>query len=742
MSLTAFVLAAVLSSAAAPEPVHLGDEVSLSILRIGNAVQFHPRYTTLVVPGDDSYLVLWSEVRGDYPAFSNLYSVNGAAMRVSTTGQLLDVISTPLPLQPQAAVWNGSQWIVFGQYGYVRISRNGTLLDSSMRSFPKQLDTPNKLLAVSTGAAVILVVQSGYDRFGRLYAATFDADMNPLGEYSLLEVADRGGIALSIASDGDSALVLYRDGIVASKPYYSAMFSRNGVLESRRSISASAYYGHVATAAVDGGYLVVARDETTSSKYVGYRIDRNNDRGTTYGPFGPASTPFHLTASPLLHSNGSSATFYPVVEYPIPATLFAKRFTAAGDFQDETTLMPWIHESYEVIDEPLISWLKGTTLLAQIVNPTHTVDGHRALEVRVTASESALASTPPKNVVMNILPQELPAAAASATQSLIAWRERVNDFEPLTLFAARVTDGGTVLDPQSILIAKDTCNGQAPVVASDGRDFLVAWRDSGALRTARVSASGAIGEQTKLYEGTGCWDPHTAIASNGSGYFVTWMEHLPTGWGILASRFSSDGKRIDASPLVLGLGVDANFFPAVFPVVAGNGRDFLVVWGSQATRVPADATQLDSLTRTSLGTGVAEGMWWNGTSYVVWMRDASAKYRLQRVGSDGVPGASSTTTMPANIQAKQRIFVCRAQSCSTPFENSLLRVDDDGQKLAVQTSLVNLVGSYSSSTVLAGVSKAFLVYVRSAPERPYGDVSRVFFRPILPPVVRSRSVRH
>jgi len=135
---------------------------------------------------------------------------SSAAMRLDDAGRPLDESSIGLPLAAETVVWTGRHWIAIGTSGYVRINRDGVLVDQSVRRF----DTP---LQANTSP--------------RVYARTFDAGMQPLGEYVLRYTPTRSAFLIGIPSDGNSALVLYEDNSNdASAPYavYGARFDRAG----------------------------------------------------------------------------------------------------------------------------------------------------------------------------------------------------------------------------------------------------------------------------------------------------------------------------------------------------------------------------------------------------------------------------------------------------------------------------------------------------------------------------------
>ncbi|WP_211365494.1 hypothetical protein [Polyangium fumosum] len=139
--------------------------------------------------------------------------------------------------------------------------------------------------------------------------------------------------------------------------------------------------------------------------------------------------------------------------------------------------------------------------------------------------------------------------------------------------AARVAGGGAVLDPGGFLVASVPKGPHlaAPIVASDGTEYLVVWRD-GELRARRFSASGAPLDPTHtvLVAGPDAWDP--ALLHDGTNYVFGWA----TGTGVRALRISSSGAVIDPSPIEVA--IDPSSYPGSL-VAARDGVNTLFAWG-------------------------------------------------------------------------------------------------------------------------------------------------------------------
>lgn len=131
------------------------------------------------------------------------------------------------------------------------------------------------------------------------------------------------------------------------------------------------------------------------------------------------------------------------------------------------------------------------------------------------------------------------------------------------------------------------------------------------------------------------------------------------------------GNEIPASIVRAGNPAQLSTFDPV--LVSASDDAYLIAWTDYRTEYPAhsgsnryvlgsamristkgelrdpvsiDGIATDLASRIPLGSGVAEGVWWNGTSYVAWMRDT--QYRLLRIGSDG------KVATPAPVAGKPR----------------------------------------------------------------------------------------
>jgi hypothetical protein len=255
----------------------------------------------------------------------------------------------------------------------------------------------------------------------------------------------------------------------------------------------------------------------------------------------------------------------------------------------------------------------------------------------------------------------LPGVAASGTDFLVVWQQGTSD-----IYGSRVSGAGSVLDPAGIPISAAANNQQAPAVASDGTNYLVVWQDdrpSGSgkeIYAARVSGAGSVLDPAGIIVSTAANKQHApVVAWNGSDYLVVWRDLRPGSAGIYGARVSGDGSMLDPGGILIFATID-NQSP---PAVAWNGTDFLVVWADNrvwGVRVSPAGTVLDP-TRFPISTGAnkefAPAVASNGTDFfVVWedQRSGVGFFKSDIYGSRvsgagvvldpaGIPISTSTT---------------------------------------------------------------------------------------------------
>lgn len=303
--------------------------------------------------------------------------------------------------------------------------------------------------------------------------------------------------------------------------------------------------------------------------------------------------------------------------------------------------------------------------------------------------------------------------------------------EPIGTLAARLTRSGAILDSSGLLVS-GIPSSLPPRVVFDGNAYVVVWSAQAAFFATRVDAeSGAVSVPERLGDAVDSFDagrddagavvfsvplherrvvaqrlgaagsstispPAIAAASvraawNGSEWLVVYDDAAPN---VLAQRMSSALVPIDTAPIGVAVspGNDAS------PLVASNGRDFLVSWshrfsdaGVRARTVRADGTLPAETFALTPGAALTSAVVWDGARYAV-------AFALQR--ADGVT---------------YELWLTHAGTA--PLGDRVpISVDSPDQR----------------DVSLAATQPLRAAYQRVATEPQYGGVSKVFVRELGP----------
>jgi hypothetical protein len=130
--------------------------------------------------------------------------------------------------------------------------------------------------------------------------------------------------------------------------------------------------------------------------------------------------------------------------------------------------------------------------------------------------------------------QSAPAVASNGDGFLWAWLD--DSDQPRRLRISRVRADGTLLDdPGAVIDVRDNLNLRAPLVASNGVDYLVTW-NSGGIHAVRVDRQGRVldPKPIALAPATGSH----AVSFDGKSYVVVWGDQK----AIHAVQVGSDGR--------------------------------------------------------------------------------------------------------------------------------------------------------------------------------------------------------
>jgi hypothetical protein len=180
-----------------------------------------------------------------------------------------------------------------------------------------------------------------------------------------------------------------------------------------------------------------------------------------------------------------------------------------------------------------------------------------------------------------------PDIAFDGTNFLVVWHSTGTPISQIR--GARVTPSGTVLDPDGIAISNVGPCQKYPRLAFGGRSYMVVWEDRhqggrrGNVIGARVTPGGSVLDPGGRII-SGGWNEfqgRPAIAFDGTNYLVVWVHNMDHsdlhGW-----RLNQSCKAIDPRPFVIASAIKDQ----AEPEVAFNGTDYVVIWSDGRGKVP------------------------------------------------------------------------------------------------------------------------------------------------------------
>ncbi|HVK67006.1 MAG TPA: hypothetical protein VM694_21120 [Polyangium sp.] len=189
----------------------------------------------------------------------------------------------------------------------------------------------------------------------------------------------------------------------------------------------------------------------------------------------------------------------------------------------------------------------GTNFLLVYEGSTSEPSGNSPSSVRLMRVDPAGTVLDPGGILVAEEEHTQARVASHGNGSLVVW-DKTCPFSSCEVRAARIAADGTVLDPGGFLVApsEDAPDPARPVVATDGTDFFVVWKD-GEIRGRRYSAAGAPLDPTHLVLVTQPQADNAMLVHEGSHYVLGWGHST----GAYAARIASSGVTLDPSPILV-----------------------------------------------------------------------------------------------------------------------------------------------------------------------------------------------
>jgi hypothetical protein len=394
-----------------------------------------------------------------------------------------------------------------------------------------------------------------------------------------ITISSSSGTRPALGSDGEDFLVAWEGGSGGNFNIYGARVTPDGTVLDPSSIGISRAAGMQGSPAIGFGgdnYLVAWHDFRNSpgaSDIYGARVTPGGTVLDTVGIVISQATKDQL--APALGFGG--ANFLVVWEDRSGSytDIYGARVTPGGTVLDPAGIVisqapDWQHSPALGFDGAnfLVVWEDCRN------GDTSDIYGARVTPGGVLLDTGGLAITQAQGR------QYSPALGFDGANFLVVWQDhRGGSFSDI--YGARVTAGGTVLDPAGIAITQATRDQSAPVLEFDGTNFLTVWEDyrggtSSDVYGARVTPGGAVLDLAGIVISQARNDQSTpALGFDGAEFLVVWGDYRRSVWpDIYGARVAPGGAVLDTAGIAISLASKDQFAPAL----GFDGANFLVIW--------------------------------------------------------------------------------------------------------------------------------------------------------------------
>lgn len=481
----------------------------------------------------------------------------------------------------------GTHYVVVWESGpeirVARVSPDGSVLDSPPVATGLENGAAFAPDVASTGGAALVVwagcVYEAGDCETDLYGALLDPDGGVRGPFVLVDDPGDTGFP-SIAADADGYLLTWAIEGGPDRGIHAVRVHADGTLAGAPVLAAPGPYDGVDVAYGGDHFMAVwyslARDDLN---VLGMRLTPDAaplDQEPVVLAFGDA-----VQWNPKVAADGRGGYYAVWEDRQRGRDVYGTRVTYSGQpLRVNGTLVSTMRGNST---EPAVASDGSATVVVWTSERAHSRD--------VYGVGRRVADPPPEDprpVALDLNRQALPALAWNGRVFLAVWADGREGPGFGDVYAARVTPSGRVLDGTGFKVSSQ---GETywPVVASDGRDFLVAWVDYRAYRRrdrrtdvygARVLADGTVTGEIAISTARD-YQQGVDLAWTGTSYLAVW-EDLRSGVtgdftghaDLYATPITRSGRVVSPRGRPLAVGRRNHGTP---DVVAGGGHAF-VAW--------------------------------------------------------------------------------------------------------------------------------------------------------------------
>ncbi len=361
--------------------------------------------------------------------------------------------------------------------------------------------------------------------------------------------------------------------------------------------------------------------------------------------------------------------------------IYAARFDAAGHVIDTTPIVVAQASAYQ--NHPQVVWDGQNWLVAWLSQREDDYYSYEIRAARVSANGTVLDQTPlvirSSTTNASVWPRTL---IHDGVNWIVVWHDYPAGVSAISVYAARVTPAGVVLDVNGKEIYRHTSYFlDEPDLAFAGDSFLLTFADTtstnnAAVRGVRLTPNlDQLGASFRINVTTPLSNSKPRLATDGTNYFVVWAS-LPSGAAatrLLGSRVSRTGQVLDPNSIVIVTNIGTQ---GTQPDICWDGTNYFISYEADfSERTQAYAGDKDVYVKRVSPTGavldavglevktgpnhqhasaIAPGT--QGGAEVVWQdglqdMDVPAAF----VSAGGAVGPETTVTLGAPAQSAPRI---------------------------------------------------------------------------------------